>query len=296
MAAPKRLNDVPGWRSLTDQLLFEWVLSWQTRTQEPGDLVEVGVYKGKSAIHIGRFLQKDERLTVCDLFDDAGTEQSIRADARKTYQTLSQSEFESNYLAFHDELPTIVRGLSSVITDHVEAGSCRLVHIDASHMYEHVREDTASARQLLRGNGVVVFDDYRTEHTVGTAAAVWEAITNDGLNPIACSSMKMYATWGDPAAVRDEIIARVAERVDHKVDVSQIQRGSQIVRVAAVKKPSAPAKPAANLGLSDALERSKRAEKIAEAALVKADEAIVRVTTPWTVKRVKDGVVRRVKT
>ncbi|MFZ2344080.1 MAG: class I SAM-dependent methyltransferase, partial [Candidatus Microthrix parvicella] len=54
---PKKLDDVPGWLSYGDQLVFQWLLEWQSRTQEPSDLVEVGVYKGKSAIHLGRFLR-----------------------------------------------------------------------------------------------------------------------------------------------------------------------------------------------------------------------------------------------
>ena len=51
---PKKLDDVPGWLSYGDQLVFQWLLEWQSRTQEPSDLVEVGVYKGKSAIHLAR--------------------------------------------------------------------------------------------------------------------------------------------------------------------------------------------------------------------------------------------------
>ena len=107
---PKKLDDVPGWLSYGDQLVFQWLLEWQSRTQEPSDLVEVGVYKGKSAIHLGRFLRDGERLTVCDLFDVAGSEETIRDDVRRAYASLSQDEFESNYLAFHDELPEIIRG------------------------------------------------------------------------------------------------------------------------------------------------------------------------------------------
>ncbi len=52
-------------------------------------------------------------------------------------------------------------------------------------------------RTLLAPEGVVVFDDYRAEHTPGVAAAVWQRL-DKGLSPFALSPVKMYATFGDP--------------------------------------------------------------------------------------------------
>lgn len=60
------LDDVPGWFSRTDQQLFEWFL---THPHASGDLLEMGVYVGKSAILLGQHLRPGESLTVCDLFD-----------------------------------------------------------------------------------------------------------------------------------------------------------------------------------------------------------------------------------
>lgn len=96
-----------------------------------------------------------------------------------------------------------------------------------------------SARRLLRPSGVVVFDDYRTEHTIGTAAAVWEAVIRDDLRPICVSSMKFYGTWGDPAPLQGEILRRIAERKDHYADHYTVF-GKPLIRVAVVpqKKPA----------------------------------------------------------
>jgi hypothetical protein len=73
------------------------------------------------------------------------------------------------------------------------------VHIDASHLYEHVREDIAAARQLLGPDGVVVFGDIRTAHAPGVAAAVWEEVTLGSLNVLVVGEVKLYGTWSDPA-------------------------------------------------------------------------------------------------
>lgn len=207
-----KYDDVPGWFMPIDQAAFAWVLDFQNRTEAPGAVVELGVFKGKSAIVIGKHLREGEVFTAVDLFDDMQTSAEADSGAKRFFrsQSLSQEAFERNYLAFHDALPHIVRGPTSVVTRHVAPHSARFVHIDAGHTYDLVREDTASARRMLRENGVVVFDDYRKANTMGTGAAVWEAILNEGLKPIFNTEYKLYATWGDPAPVQAELRRRVA--------------------------------------------------------------------------------------
>lgn len=206
-------NDVPGWFMPIDQAAFTWILRHQNETQPEGALVELGVFKGKSAILIGNFCRPNEVFTACDLFDDIETSDvADRGEQRFfTAQALTQAAFEANYLAFHDTLPRIVKGPTATVTRHVAPASARFVHIDAGHTYDFVREDTASARMMLRENGVVVFDDYRKAGTMGTGAAVWEAVLNEGLRPIANTEFKLYATWGDPAPLQEVIRQRAVE-------------------------------------------------------------------------------------
>ncbi|PVH28759.1 class I SAM-dependent methyltransferase [Pararhodobacter oceanensis] len=200
-------DDVPGWFMPIDQAAFTWILGFQNRSEPEGGLVELGVFKGKSAIVMGNFLRAGEVFTACDLFDDITTSEAADEGEKRFFKTqsLTQAEFERNYLAFHKELPRIVRAPTGEVTRHVAPETARFVHIDAGHTYDLVREDTASARVMLRENGVVVFDDYRKANTMGTGAAVWEAVLNEGLKPIVNTDFKLYATWGDPAPLQEEI-------------------------------------------------------------------------------------------
>jgi hypothetical protein len=109
---------------------------------------------------------------------------------------LTREAFEANYAAFHATPPEIVQAPTAVLTDHVQPGSCRFVHIDACHLFDNVREDMATARMALTDNGVVVFDDIRAEHTPGVPAAVWPEVLSGGLNPVCITPGKLYATWG----------------------------------------------------------------------------------------------------
>ena len=229
-----KYNDVPGWFNPIDQAGFAWTLDYQNQTGQQGDLLELGTFKGKSAILMGQKLKPGETLTVCDLFEDV-TGWSGAAASEKAFfstQTPSRQSFEQNYLAFHHALPVIVQGPTNTIGDHVAPGSCRFVHIDASHVYDNVIADTASARAALQENGVVVFDDYRKAQTLGTAAAVWEAVLNQGLAPIFATDFKLYATWGDPEPIRDAIIARARDANWCRTGAPVAIRNHSLVRLA----------------------------------------------------------------
>ena len=206
-------DDVPGWFMPIDQAAFTWILGHQNKTEPGVALVEMGVFKGKSAIVIGNFVRENEVFTACDLFDDISTSDAADDKARDFFkgQSLTQAEFEKNYLAFHSTLPRIVKGPTATVTRHVAPNTARFVHIDAGHTYDMVREDTASARKILRENGVVVFDDYIKANTMGTGAAVWEAVLNEGLKPILNTHFKLYATWGDPAPLQDVVRERASD-------------------------------------------------------------------------------------
>jgi hypothetical protein len=231
MSAPDltaALERIPGWFWPADQRLFEWFLSNEDAS---GDVLEMGTYLGKSA--------------VCDLFEADAPDADNDAETTRSYSTLTRHRFEQNYLSVHDTLPEIVHGPTSIILDHVRAGTCRFVHVDASHLYTHVKGDVLAARTALGQGGVVAFDDYRSEHTPGVALAVWEAVAGLGLEPICVSSQKLYGMWGDPAPVQERLLEWLATRPDlwHTTDVLGERN---LVRVNQRKKPK-PAQPQSEL-------------------------------------------------
>ncbi|TDD74298.1 class I SAM-dependent methyltransferase [Actinomadura darangshiensis] len=263
---PASLDDVKGWFPKVDQLLFTWFLERQERREQHGDLVELGSYLGKSAILMGRHLREGETFTVCDLFDSDAPDDSNQAEMNGSYATLTRRAFESNYRAFHERLPEIVQGPTSLILDHVEPETSRFVHVDASHLYEHVRGDIQAAHVMLPSGGVIVCDDYRSEHTPGVSAAVWEAVAVDGLRPICVTTQKLYGTWGDSGAVQDELLEWLQGQDDVWHEVQQVA-GRPLIR--AKGKAKAAAKP------NDAAKLKKRLAE-AEKRLARADDRLAR--------------------
>ncbi|MFF8014326.1 class I SAM-dependent methyltransferase [Streptomyces sp. NPDC007929] len=238
---PGELADVPGWFPALDQMLFTWFLEQQKRSGTKGDLLELGVYMGKSAILLGHHLQDGEQFTVCDLFEGDAPDDANQAESAQSYSSLTQQAFERNYLSFHDTLPTVITGPSSLVDEKVAPDSCRFIHIDASHLYEHVYGDIGAAHDILLPDGVVVLDDFRSEHTPGVSVAAWEAVLNRGLRPICLSTQKMYATWGDPAPLQEELLEMLRQRSDVGLSVQEAA-GHRLIRTRSrsMKPPAFP--------------------------------------------------------
>jgi Methyltransferase domain len=192
------LATIPGWLDEMDEALLRFFLRTQVETGELGDLAELGVFMGRSAVVLGDYVQPGEAFTVIDLFEQPAANDANRDENLGQYPHLTQREFEGHYLRFHSTLPTVVRGYSQTIPEYAAHGTHRFVHIDASHLYDHVVGDIAAARILLSPTGVVVFDDIRESHTPGVAAAVWGEVATGGLHPLATTDHKLYATWGEP--------------------------------------------------------------------------------------------------
>ena len=249
MPEPKPIRsfyDVPGWFRWVDKTMFDTLLRVQS-AGPPGDIVELGVYLGKSAVVLGSHLRNGDRFVVVDLFgtDPAEYEPSSamleanRSENRRSYASLERAAFEANYLALHEQLPVVVTGLSNSIVDHVAPGAARFVHVDAGHLYDNVREDVENTRHLLGPGGIAVFDDFRSEHTPGVSAAVWEAVATGGLRPFALSSSKFYGCYDDPTPYFDALRRLVDSDDRYRYDVQQIM-GQQVIRINPVSKPSTP--------------------------------------------------------
>ena len=183
-AAFKKL---PGWLRRADFLLFQKINELQKERRLTGDLLEIGVFRGRSAILLGYLASEDEQLVLCDLFRTDFKSQNLPASPRQV--------FENSYLQFHSDLPKIMQCPSEEIAAHFKPKSFRFIHVDGGHSYDVVRTDVLTSRRLLQEGGVVVFDDYLNRKFPGVAAAVWGAVAEGDLIPICLTEGKLYGSW-----------------------------------------------------------------------------------------------------
>lgn len=190
-----------------DFLLFDRILDAQERRSVEGNLLEIGAFLGKSAIVLGLHSRGDEQVIICDIFENPGAFAENAAENAASYPGLTREQFESNYTSWTGRTPTVVPELSTNIRQYVPDSSIRFAHIDGGHLFEVVSADVANAHSLLNEDGIVVIDDFRAIHTPGVAAAVWQAVTRDGLIPVCVSEQKFYGAWSESTAehLHDEL-------------------------------------------------------------------------------------------
>lgn len=191
----KRLSEVPGYFSELDAELFISCCSTQESLGTQGDLLEIGVWYGRSAILTGYLKNNQEQLHVNDLFGQLPTTDSGKKELEQAgpIQLPTVADFLANYHRFHDSDPSIHPGPSTALTGALKDHSFRFIHIDGSHTQEAVEHDINLAKDLLKEEGIVVFDDFANFNHIGVAAALWPALAKKKFVPFASSPSKLYA-------------------------------------------------------------------------------------------------------
>jgi hypothetical protein len=184
-------EQIPGFFYVADFMLFDFILAHQLDSEVAGDMLEIGVYRGKSAILMGCGLRPDERLIACDLFDKVMSHEDLSIEHRKTYGGLDVAEFYRNWNHYHSQQRLDVRICDSA--QLTELPPLRFTHIDGCHNHQCVRGDIKLAAKHTGPRGVISLDDYRIAEEPGVAAAISEAVAAGELFPFCASDMKLYA-------------------------------------------------------------------------------------------------------
>lgn len=189
----KQVRSIPGWFSYQDQFVFDILLQYQKSCGIRGDLLEIGVYLGKSAIVLGAFKNVHEEVIVCDLFQGVSDSTDNDIENFSSYSDLTRAAFEANYERCIGDLPRIFDGSSLNLWNEFQHHRFRFIHIDGSHLYEFVKSDLNFAIEtIISAGGIIVMDDFRAQHTLGVSIALWEAVLSKKLKPIIFSAAKVY--------------------------------------------------------------------------------------------------------
>ena len=140
---------IEGWFSEESAAIWDALLCFQEHRRVRGHMLEIGVWKGKSAALLA--LHHDPQSEVCVLvdnqFDQAAVEAALAQvcpDGTGSFQLL---EADSRKLL-----------RDTMIVDAFE--SFRWIHIDGEHTARAVMNDLEVANGLLADDGIVCVDDY----------------------------------------------------------------------------------------------------------------------------------------
>lgn len=188
----KDTRRIAGWFSFHDAAVFEILLTMQFEEEVHGDILEIGVFEGKSAILLGRHLVLGEEFHICDIFDEQ-TDTRNTDEIRSSYPNLSRTKFEANARSLLEALPIIHQCQSSELQPRLAGRKFRFIHVDGSHLYAHVKGDLELASQLvIDKHGIVAVDDFRSQHTIGVTVALWQMVFAGELVPLVMTPAKMY--------------------------------------------------------------------------------------------------------
>lgn len=169
------------------------ILELQNQLDFNGDILEIGSYHGKSSVLLGSCLKSDEKIILCDVFENAEEEKN-KIENDHSYIELHSDFLVSNLAKFGIKNYKLVIKNSSTLNLSDFPQNIRFIHVDGSHLYENVKHDLDLACEIVsREYGVIALDDFRSQHTIGVQIAIWqEVLQRKRIRPLIITPCKMY--------------------------------------------------------------------------------------------------------
>ncbi len=171
--------DMQGWNS-THQF-FDVALKF---AHEPKLVIELGVWKGMSCIHMAEVIKAKgldcEILAIDTWLGSSAHLSAARRDELSPdhgYPTLYKTFMSNVKSAGHDDVivPLPMDGNSAAYALKRLKVKADVIHIDASHEYESALADFRNYWELLNPNGIMIMDDYGNFPGVTRAACQFAA-------------------------------------------------------------------------------------------------------------------------
>jgi hypothetical protein len=200
------IPQIRGWFSSHDALVFHWFLTPRNEVSEASGILEIGTFEGKSAAFLSNYLTTGERFLVCDIFSLKSDELNDLENL-KSYPNFGLDNFMNNMDKYARETPEVIVSDSAKLQASELGNNFRFIHLDGSHLFDHISKDLDLAIQMVDSeNGVVAIDDFRAAHTPGVSAAIWQQIVKEKLTPVVITGTKMYCMRNSKRFRKSEFI------------------------------------------------------------------------------------------
>lgn len=138
-------KEVPGWFYVYDHAIFHCVLNTMQHDVS-GDICEIGVANGKSAIALSNYKSSSEKLYLYDIFLEE--DRIIAENNIKRFGTFENIDWR---LGDTTLLTAKTLGIDT---------SLRFLHIDGSHEHTAVYSDLCVFGDKMADGGIIVMDDF----------------------------------------------------------------------------------------------------------------------------------------
>jgi len=187
-------RDVEGWFFPIDAYLFAMIDEIQKEEGIAGDLFEIGVHHGKTAIFLAHMTSHDERVGVCDVFEQQELNRDRSGEGNR--------EIFLRHLRAHASFDRVrvFAKLSAGLTSEETTTRCRFFHIDGGHRPVDVRNDLETATRALLPDGVVAVDDVFNPSWPGVSEGFYQFIGDGALVPIVIGGNKVLLARPEAAS------------------------------------------------------------------------------------------------
>jgi hypothetical protein len=176
-ARKRRCDKIDGMTSAFSMQVIDPILWFQAESLRTaiGHIVELGVFKGRSAMLLSGHLRPDEKLILVDPESYVSDELPSMGASTK-FLKLTSETFRGSPL---------YRELSS---------SVRFLHIDSSHQYRTTLAEMRMADDLLSSDGIVCLDDFTNLHYSQILPAIFKYLftTRTNLRVFLVTNEKCY--------------------------------------------------------------------------------------------------------
>lgn len=150
-------KEVEGWFYPKDIIIIYGILN---ELQKPiGDICEIGVAYGKSAIMISQF-KGDSKFYLYDIFSE---------EAKDIAERNIRKFGDANNLEWRLQDTTSIK-----IDDLNFNNNLRFLHIDGCHEHSAVLNDLMLFNHKMKDNGIIVLDDFQDQEYPGVNSAAFE--------------------------------------------------------------------------------------------------------------------------
>ncbi|MBV8457354.1 MAG: class I SAM-dependent methyltransferase [Acetobacteraceae bacterium] len=132
-------------------------------SKDPELILEIGTFDGRTTLNLAANSRPDARIYTLDLPPAKMHHTALPLEAGE--QLFIDKAASGTRFAGTDVAPKITQmfGDSAAYDFRLFSGKIDLVFIDGSHAYEYVRRDSATAMNLLRQGGIILWHDYVPE-------------------------------------------------------------------------------------------------------------------------------------
>jgi len=175
----KPVDTVPYGNTVIPQNRLEFLASKckETLTRLPGNVVEVGVYRGGTLIELAKVVRDvcpDKKVYGIDTFEGHPYTDGHPVHPQGKYSDVSQNELSytleelglAKYVSLH-------KGKIEEIWDDLNIKNISFAHIDCD-LYIPIKYSSEHIPSTINKGGVIYFDDYGHSHCPGATKAIEE--------------------------------------------------------------------------------------------------------------------------